>query len=45
MKAILDMLGLKGGPVRPPLVDVTGAERDELKAILDGWRRAGFLGG
>ena len=45
MKAILDMLGLKGGPVRPPLVDVTGAERDELKAILDGWRRAGFLDG
>ena len=45
MKAILDMLGLKGGPVRPPLVDVTGAERDELKAILDGWRRAGFLEG
>ena len=43
MKAILDMLGLKGGPVRPPLVDVTGAERDKLKAILDGWRRAGFL--
>jgi len=45
MKAILDMLGLKGGPVRPPLVDVTGAERDELKAILDGWRLAGFLDG
>ena len=45
MKAILDMLGLKGGAVRPPLVDVTGAERDELKAILDGWQRAGFLEG
>jgi len=45
MKAILDMLGLKGGAVRPPLVDVTGAERDELKAILDGWRLAGFLDG
>ena len=45
MKAILDMLGLKGGPVRPPLVEVTGAERDELKTILDGWRRAGFLKG
>ena len=45
MKAILDMLGLKGGPVRPPLVEVTGAERDELKTILEGWRRAGFLKG
>ena len=45
MKALLEMLGLSGGPVRPPLVEVTGAERDELKAILEGWRRAGFLEG
>jgi len=45
MKAMLDMLGLKGGPVRPPLVEVTGAEHDELKIILEGWRRAGFLKG
>ena len=45
MKAILELLGLSGGPVRPPLVDVNEAERDELKAILDGWRLAGFLDG
>jgi 5-dehydro-4-deoxyglucarate dehydratase len=45
MKVLLDMLGLSGGPVRPPLVEVTGAERGELKTILDGWRRAGFLEG
>ena len=45
MKALLDMLGLSGGPVRAPLAEVTGTERDELKTILDGWRRAGFLEG
>jgi 5-dehydro-4-deoxyglucarate dehydratase len=43
MKAMLDMLGLSGGPVRPPLVEVTESERAELHAILDGWRGAGFL--
>ena len=43
MKAMLDMLGLSGGPVRPPLVEVTESERAELRAILDSWRRAGFL--
>ncbi|MBT7025971.1 MAG: hypothetical protein HN969_00230, partial [Verrucomicrobia bacterium] len=43
MKAMLDMLGLSGGPVRPPLVEVTESERAELRAILDSWRSAGFL--
>ena len=43
MKAMLDMLGLSGGPVRPPLVEVPGAERAELQSILDGWRSVGFL--
>jgi 5-dehydro-4-deoxyglucarate dehydratase len=43
MKAMLDMLGLSGGPVRPPLVEVTESERAELHAILDGWRGGGFL--
>ena len=27
MKAMMDMAGLSGGPVRPPLVDVRAAER------------------
>ncbi|MEE2946901.1 MAG: dihydrodipicolinate synthase family protein [Verrucomicrobiota bacterium] len=45
MKAMLDMLGLSGGPVRPPLLEVNATERDELKLILDGWRQAGFLKG
>jgi 5-dehydro-4-deoxyglucarate dehydratase len=43
MKVMLDMLGLRGGIVRPPLVEVAEAERAELQTILDGWRSAGFL--
>ena len=37
MKALMDMIGLFGGPVRPPLVDVTADEKEELRAILKGW--------
>jgi len=43
MKAMLEMLGLSGGPVRPPLVEVTESERAELQSIVDGWCNAGFL--
>jgi 5-dehydro-4-deoxyglucarate dehydratase len=38
MKAMMDMAGLAGGPVRPPLVDVTSGEQDELRTILNGWK-------
>jgi len=38
MKALMDMAGLNGGPVRPPLVNVKPAEREELRAILEEWR-------
>jgi 5-dehydro-4-deoxyglucarate dehydratase len=38
MKALMDMAGLHGGPVRPPLVDVTVAEKDELRSILETWK-------
>jgi 5-dehydro-4-deoxyglucarate dehydratase len=38
MKALMDMAGLRGGPVRPPLVDVTAEEKEELRAILESWR-------
>jgi len=41
MKALMDMAGLKGGPVRPPLVDVRPEEKEELRAILAQWQ--GFL--
>jgi 5-dehydro-4-deoxyglucarate dehydratase len=38
MKAMMDMAGLSGGPVRPPLVDVSAAEKHELRSILEGWQ-------
>jgi 5-dehydro-4-deoxyglucarate dehydratase len=38
MKALMDMAGLNGGPVRPPLVNVKPEEREELRAILEEWR-------
>jgi 5-dehydro-4-deoxyglucarate dehydratase len=37
MKVLMDLAGLCGGPVRPPLVTVNDSEREELQAILDGW--------
>ena len=39
MKAMMDMVGLSGGPVRPPLVNVTPEEEDELRVILAGWEK------
>ena len=33
-KAAMDEVGRRGGPVRPPLVEITAAERTELRAIL-----------
>jgi 5-dehydro-4-deoxyglucarate dehydratase len=38
MKALMDMAGLRGGPVRPPLVDVSPEERAELSEILESWK-------
>jgi 5-dehydro-4-deoxyglucarate dehydratase len=38
MKAMMDEVGLKGGPSRPPLVEVREAEREELRAMLEAWR-------
>ena len=38
-KAMMDMIGLNGGPVRPPLVDVTAQELDELRTILSHWEK------
>jgi 5-dehydro-4-deoxyglucarate dehydratase len=39
MKAMMDMVGLNGGPVRPPLVSVSAQEEDELRAILASWEK------
>jgi 5-dehydro-4-deoxyglucarate dehydratase len=38
MKSLMDMMGLAGGPVRPPLVDLKPAEVEELRKTLDPWR-------
>lgn len=38
MKAMMDMVGLRGGPVRPPLSDVQAEEREELRAMLEKWK-------
>ena len=39
MKAMMDMVGLNGGPVRPPLVNVSPEEQDELRIILGRWEK------
>ena len=39
MKAMVDLIGLNGGPVRPPLVNVKPEEEDELRAILSTWEK------
>jgi 5-dehydro-4-deoxyglucarate dehydratase len=39
MKAMMDMIGLAGGPVRPPLVDLDSDEIELLRSALDKWRR------
>ena len=39
MKAMMDMVGMSGGPVRPPLVNVKPDEEDELRTILAAWEK------
>ncbi len=39
MKAMMEMIGLNAGPVRPPLVSVTPEEEDELRTILAQWEK------
>jgi 5-dehydro-4-deoxyglucarate dehydratase len=38
MKTLMDLAGLSGGPVRPPLVNVRSEEREELQQMLASWR-------
>ncbi len=38
MKAMMDMIGLAGGPVRPPLVDLRPDETELLRGMLEKWR-------
>jgi dihydrodipicolinate synthase/N-acetylneuraminate lyase len=37
MKTLMEMAGLSGGPVRPPLVNVKDEEREGLREILATW--------
>ena len=41
LKGWCEMIGLAGGPVRPPLRQITGAERAEMRGDLE---RVGLLG-
>jgi dihydrodipicolinate synthase/N-acetylneuraminate lyase len=36
---MMDMAGLRGGPVRPPLVEVRAEEREELRRMLEKWKQ------
>jgi 5-dehydro-4-deoxyglucarate dehydratase len=38
MKAMMDMVGMVGGPVRPPLADLRPEEIKSLQAAIDAWR-------
>jgi 5-dehydro-4-deoxyglucarate dehydratase len=38
MKAMMDMVGLVGGPVRPPLVDLHPDEVESLRGMIERWR-------
>jgi 5-dehydro-4-deoxyglucarate dehydratase len=38
MKAMMDMIGLVGGPVRPPLVDLRSDDLATLRGMLERWR-------
>ncbi len=38
MKAMMDMIGLVGGPVRPPLVDLRPDELEMLRGTIERWK-------
>jgi 5-dehydro-4-deoxyglucarate dehydratase len=38
MKAMMDLIGLAGGPVRPPLVELRPEELKSLEATIERWR-------
>jgi 5-dehydro-4-deoxyglucarate dehydratase len=38
MKTMMDLCGLAGGPVRPPLVDLRAEEVQGLRDVMDQWR-------
>jgi 5-dehydro-4-deoxyglucarate dehydratase len=38
MKAMLELIGLAGGPVRPPLLNLRAEEIEEVRAMLERWK-------
>jgi 5-dehydro-4-deoxyglucarate dehydratase len=38
MKAMMDMIGMVGGPVRPPLVGLRPDELESLRTTIEHWR-------
>ena len=38
MKAMMDLVGMVGGPVRPPLVDLRADELESLRTMTERWR-------
>ncbi len=38
MKSMMDLIGLKGGPVRPPLVNLRPEEVESLRSLLAAWQ-------
>ncbi|MBI2948814.1 MAG: 5-dehydro-4-deoxyglucarate dehydratase [Verrucomicrobia bacterium] len=38
MKAMMDLMGLAGGPVRPPLPNVRPEETKELRSLVECWK-------
>jgi len=38
MKAMMDMAGLVGGPVRPPLVELKRDEIEALRGTMSKWK-------
>jgi 5-dehydro-4-deoxyglucarate dehydratase len=38
MKKMMDLLGLAGGPVRPPLIDVQPEDQEEVRLLLEDWK-------
>jgi len=38
MKEMMNQLGLAGGPVRPPLAQVSPGDKEEVRGLLEKWR-------
>ena len=38
MKAMMDMIGLSGGPVRPPLLDLRPDDVESLRGMVEWWK-------